>query len=131
MRLSRSEFVRRLVLNSITDDYENVDQVILRDVAEDAAKCGLTVERPEVVNALAALIEDGLAKAYILDAYSTDSSPELQGMPPMDVVEEDFKTYFLITKKGMDLHLSEDAWWPFDDEGNLRPDWHLTSDGPL
>jgi hypothetical protein len=30
-------------------------------------------------------------------------------MPPLDVVEEDFKTHFSITKKGMDLHLSEDA----------------------
>jgi hypothetical protein len=28
-------------------------------------------------------------------------------MPPLDVVEEDFKTYFYITKKGMDLHLSD------------------------
>jgi hypothetical protein len=129
--LSRGEFVRRLVLNSICDDYENVDQVILQDVAESAAKCGLTVQRPEVVEALAALVEDGLAKAYILDAYSTDASPELPGMPPMDVVEEYFKTYFYITKKGMDLHLSDDTWWPFDDKGRPLPDWHLTSEGTL
>jgi hypothetical protein len=130
--LSRSQFLRRLVLNWITDDFENVDQVILRHVAEDAAKCGLTVERPEVVAALAGLIEDGLAKAYILSGDSRDPfAGELQGMPPMDEVEEYFKTYFYATKKGLDLHTSEDAWWPFDDDGNLRPDWHLTSDGTL
>jgi hypothetical protein len=132
VRLSRSEFVRRLVLNSICDDFENVDQVILPDVAADGAKCGLTIERPEVVEALAGLIEDGLAKAYRLPGPSRDPfSGELKGMPPMDVIEEDFKTYFYITEKGMDLHLSDDTWWPFDDEGHLRQDWHLTSDGPL
>jgi hypothetical protein len=81
-------------LNSICDDFENVDQVILRDVAEGGAKCGLTIERPEVVEALAGLIEVGLAKAYILSAYPNDPSRELQGMPPMDVIEENFKTYF-------------------------------------
>jgi hypothetical protein len=132
VRLSRSELVRRLVLNSICDDFENVDQVILRDVATEGAKCGLTVERPEVVEALAALIEDGLAKAYILSGTGGDPfSGELQGMPPMDVVEEYFKTYFFMTKKGMDLHLSDDTWWPFDDEGKPLPDWHLTSGNPL
>jgi hypothetical protein len=46
-------------------------------------------------------------------------------MPPMDEVEEYFKTYFYITKKGMDLHLSDDDSWPLDDEGELRPNWRL------
>jgi hypothetical protein len=57
--MDRYELVRRLVLNSIFDDYENVDQVILRGVAEDGAKCGLTIERSEIVNALSGLIMDG------------------------------------------------------------------------
>ncbi len=60
----RSKFVRRLVLNSICDDFENVDQVILREVAEAGAKCGVTIERPEVVQALAGLIADGLEGVY-------------------------------------------------------------------
>ncbi len=117
----RSDFVRRSVLNSICDDFENVDQVILRDVSEDGAKCGLKVERWEIVDALTGLIEEGLAKAYLLSGSLLDPfSGELPGMPPMDVMEEDFKTYFYITKKGMELHLSDDKWWPFDDEGNRR-----------
>ena len=53
----RAELVRRLVLNSICDDFENVDQRILRDVAEAGAKRGLIVERWEVVQALAGLID--------------------------------------------------------------------------
>jgi hypothetical protein len=114
----RSEFVRRLVLNSICDDFENVDQTILRDVAEAGAKCGWTIERSEVVEALTNLVEEGLAKAYVLAGTGSDPfSGELDGMPPMDVVEEDFKTYFYITKKGMEVHLSDDPSWPLDDEG--------------
>jgi len=117
----RSELVRRLVLTSISDDFENVDQVILRDVANAGAKCGLTIERSEVVDALARLIEDGLAKAYLLSGTTRDPfSGECQGMPPMAIIEEAFTTYFYITKKGMDFLLSEDTWWPFDDEGRPR-----------
>jgi len=102
-----------LVLNSICDDYENVDQVILRDIAKDGAKLGLTPERSDVVAALASLVHDGLAKAYRLSS----KAQELQGMPPLDVVEKDFTTYFYITKKGMDLQLSDDSWWPFEEDG--------------
>jgi hypothetical protein len=117
----RGELVRRLVLRSICDDFENIDQVILRDVAEVAARFGLTVERSEIVTVLASLIEDGLAKAYLL--YPDDRDPfsgEVQGMPAIGPVEEDFRTYFYITKKGMDLHLSDDSWWPFDDTDESR-----------
>jgi hypothetical protein len=44
--MTRPEFVQRLILNSICDDFENVDQVILRDVSEVGAKCGLAIRRP-------------------------------------------------------------------------------------
>ena len=126
--MTRSEFVRLLVLNSICDDFENVDQIILPDVAKTGAKCGLTIERAEVVDALASLIADGLAKAYILPGPERSPfSGELPGMPPMDEVEENFKTYFYITKKGMDLHLADDNRWPLDDDGELRKDWALES----
>ena len=122
--MTRQVFVRRLVLNSICDDGENVDQIILSEVNRDAAKCGLTIERAEVVDALAQLVESGLAKAWLLSQWPGESR-EVEGMPPMDVVEEFFTTYFFITEKGMKAHLSDDAWWPFDDEGDRRPDWHL------
>jgi hypothetical protein len=108
--LVRSEFIRQLVLNSICDDFENLDQIILPEVAKAAVQYGWTIERSEVVNALTSLVEEGLAKAYIL--AGTDRNPlsgELNGMPPMGAVEEDFKTYFYITKKGMEVHLSDDT----------------------
>jgi len=122
--MTRNEFVLRLVLDSICDDYENVDQTILRDVAADAAKCGLTVERREIVEALAQLLERGWAKAYIM-AETAPSSRELQEMPSLDIIEEHFKTYFYITKKGKEIQLADESWWPFDEQGKLLPNWHL------
>ena len=91
--MNRRELVRKLVLSEISDDCENVDQCIWRHVAEVGAKCGLTIERSEIVDALAELIDGGLAKAYIFSG--TERFPtELQSMPPLDVVEEYFPAYF-------------------------------------
>jgi hypothetical protein len=122
--MTRPEFVQRLILNSMCDDFENLDQVILRDVAGVAAKCGLTVELPEVVENLRMLVEAGLAKAYDLSA-TTDNpfSGELQGMPPLDTPEDYFRTYFYPTQNGMELHESDETWWPLDANDVLRSDW--------
>jgi hypothetical protein len=64
--MERRERVRRLVLNSICDDFENVDQIILQDVTREGSKLGLTIERSDIVDALEGLIVDGLVKAYLL-----------------------------------------------------------------
>ena len=66
-----------------------------------------------------------MAKDYDLHNLTTGDpfSGELRNMPSLDQVEEDFRTYFYITKKGMEL-LSDDTWWPFDDEGERRPGWY-------
>ena len=95
--MNRSDLIGRMVLNAICDDYENVDQVILRDVAKNGARLGLAVERSDVVAALAGLIKDGLAKAYLLSG--TEPAKELESMPSLEAVEQNFKTYFYITKK--------------------------------
>ena len=117
--MERRELMRRLVFNWISDDFENVDQIILPNVTRHGSELGLTVERSDIVNALEGLIQDGLAKAYILSGREPFET-ELLGMPPLDVVEENFKTYFYITKKGMDLHLADETWWPFDEEGKPK-----------
>ena len=122
--MDRRELVRLLVLNEICDDYENVDQIILPHVAKQAAKCGLVIERPEIVNALAGLVQDGFAQAYLLSSHPPYLT-ELQGMPPLDVIEEDFETYFYVTKRGIDLRRSHMTSWPFDAEGELRSEWYL------
>src|SRR6185369_3421030 len=109
--MNRREIVRRLVLDAICDDYENIDQVILAHVAKYGVKLGWSVERLEIVGALTGLVEDGLAKAYRL----SESAAALTAMPPVDVIEEDFQTYFYITKAGMALHQSDEGW-PFDED---------------
>jgi len=113
-----------MILNVMCDDYENVDQIILPMVAKDCAKLGFSVERAEIVMRLGELVAEGMAKAYLLSSWEPFST-ELEGMRPVDVVEEDFKTDFYITKKGLDFHRSNDKWWPFDDEDNVLPNWHL------
>lgn len=121
--MTPAEFVQRLVLNTMTDDFENVDQVILRQVAQVGAKCGLTINRSQVVEAIRGLVEAGLARAYELSGRDP-FSVELPDMPPLDVEEENFKTYFYVTERGMDFHEADGSWWPLDDLGALRPDWN-------
>jgi hypothetical protein len=101
--MERLELIRLLVLRSVSDDFENVDQTILRDAAREGARFGLTVERCDVVDALKTLLEDGLAKAYLLTPTMGPDpfAGEIPGMPSLDVIEEYFETFFYITKKGI------------------------------
>jgi hypothetical protein len=122
--VTRRLFVRRSVLDSICDDGENVDQIILLEVNMNSDKTGVTIDRAEVIDALTQLVEGGLAEAWILSEWP-GKSVKVEGMPPMDAIEENFITYFFITEKGKKAHLSDDTWYPFDDDGNLRPDWRL------
>ncbi len=108
--VDRDQRIRRIVLDCICDDYENVDQTILRDVRDLGARIGWTIDRSEVVKALAGLVADGLAIAHNLSAMQPNVT-ELDGMPPLDATEHDFKTYFLATRKGIDLQTSDDSWW--------------------
>jgi hypothetical protein len=113
-----------MVLDAMSDDYENIDQIILPVVAKDCARLGFSVERSEIVKAVEGLVQEGMVKAYLLTGDQS-STRELDGMPPVDIVEEDFKTYFYPTKKGFDFHLSDETWWPFDDDDNVLPNWRL------
>lgn len=40
------------------------------------------------------------------------SAKNFRGMPPVDTIEEDFKTYFYATKEGIGYYLSDTAWQP-------------------
>jgi hypothetical protein len=54
--MTQTEFLRRMVLNEICDDFENVEQIILPNVAEQARKLGLVVQRNDIVEALRPLV---------------------------------------------------------------------------
>lgn len=125
--MNRAEFLQKMVLDEVADDYENVDQIILPFVARECAKLGLTVHRWDIVDALALLVENGLVKAYRLSSSAPTTQP-LVGMPSLEVIEEYFETYFYITKPGREVDLADDSWWPFDDEGQPIPNWQLPTE---
>jgi hypothetical protein len=79
---------------------------MLREVVERGANCGLAIDRADVVDMLAELVRDGMAKAYLLSGTAPFFT-ELQCMPPLDPIESDFKTYFYITDKGRDVLASD------------------------
>jgi hypothetical protein len=113
--MDRRELIRRLALREICDDYENADQIILPSIARALAPHGFTIERIEVVKAIADLVADGLARGFILSSFPPHETM-LEGMPDIDVIEEDYRTYFLATSKGRQVHAADDLWWPFEVE---------------
>jgi hypothetical protein len=113
--MNRREFVRLAVLGRICDDYENVDQTIFQEVAEEGAQRGIAVTRSDIVDALRCLIADGFAKAYTLSA-AEPSCTELPAMPKLDIVEECCSTYFLATEKGIEFQLDDEVWREYEAE---------------
>ncbi len=109
--------VRMFVLDSICDDYEDRAK-ILRDVSDCAAASRCTVTPEQVDQAIATLVNDGLAKAYKL---SGNGDPlELPGMPPAHPVLEWYEGYyFWITPAGREVYVAFSDW-PSNDDGELR-----------
>ncbi len=77
----RRELVLRIVLNEISDDYENLHQ-ITKQVGMTIAGCGMTVSLDEILQGLTDLIDAKLAKAYRF----SDGAHQLPGMPPLDEI---------------------------------------------
>jgi len=98
--MNKEKLISEIVLNEIADDYENIDQIIFPSVQKECARLGIQAERSDIVKALADLVEHGLAHAYRLSCR--EPAKQLEGMPSVDIVEEDFTTYFYITRKGKD-----------------------------
>lgn len=117
--MTRREFVRRFVLNEIGDDYENLEH-IAAIITREGNRCGLAISMEDIVHALVELIEAGLARAYKLDPFAPPI--EIEGVPPLKDIG-DYFFYFWATTKGMELHHSNDEWYPFQENGELRKDW--------
>ena len=118
--MDRQTLIQHLVLDMISNDYENVDQTILEDVNKYAPEYGVTVTRTDVVAALEQLVAQGLAKAYVVAGTPPLLVP-FAGMPALDVVEEDDyknKNWFIATAKGRHLMASEPAWYPESQPGD-------------
>jgi hypothetical protein len=78
---NRDERLRMIVLSAIADDYESF-RIIAHETSERAGKAGLGVKHEDILDLLAGLIHEGLAKGYVLSsqvpyAEPAEYSPEL------------------------------------------------------
>lgn len=119
--MTRKELIRRFVLNEICDDYENLE-MIHKWVTRKSARAGLTVQDAEIIEALAGLIQSGLARTYRFRPPYKSPPDRLSGVPPL---KEIGKYYFWATPQGRDLQVSDRSWYPFDDDEELRKDWSV------
>jgi hypothetical protein len=117
---SRRELVRRIVLNEICDDYENLSVSIADPVGRRVRDCGFTIERSEIAMLLLELVELGWAKAYQLGGQEV---VEYDRMPSVEEMDNPNGAWFYVTHAGMKVQSAGYEGWPFDDEGVLRKDW--------
>lgn len=64
---SQDRMLRLLVLSAIADDYEDF-RIIAHETSAWAREVGLVVNHEKILGALAELIDEGLAKAYVLSS---------------------------------------------------------------
>ncbi len=70
----RNEMLRLIVLSTIADDYESF-RIIAHETSERSAKLGLAVNHEMILDVLADLILQGLAKAYVLSPQVPYATP--------------------------------------------------------
>src|SRR5579862_430345 len=121
--MKRNELIRIFVLNAMVDGYVSF-QHISEYVGGDCKQCGITAIRSDILDVLITLIKDGVAQAYRYSGPPRHEYDETQGVPPLDEIDDPWHSYFLVTKKGREVHAANTAHWPFDDEYVLRPDWN-------
>jgi len=109
--MERNELLRRMVLNKISDDYENVDQMISKHRNRMCQARMSSLSDQTLSGHWPKLIDDGLAKAHLLPGMEQARDPS--GYAAARCVKENLKTDFYLTQKGLDLQHSEGAWSPF------------------
>lgn len=95
----RNEIVDNLVLDELSDDYENLDQ-ILRSLSRLPIVADLTISSEEVKIALLRLVESGYAKAYLLRALPPSAEEINAPLSPGEIE----RYYFLQTNEGRSLN---------------------------
>jgi hypothetical protein len=113
--MTRYELIRMLVLNEISDDYEEPQHIYER-LAALGCQPGLAIEPREVSRALIDAVELGWAKAYDL------SRDPAQETPVSQVVDRANDYYYWITPRGREVQSAFNGW-PFDDNGEPLPGW--------
>jgi hypothetical protein len=117
--VNNRELTRQIVLGAIADDYEEPNH-IYQDVEARATTCGIPITVGSVQRILLELVEQGLAKAYILSPF--EPVVELDGAPRIETIANH---YFWITPYGLTVFRTarDSNDWPFDEEGDLKVGW--------
>jgi hypothetical protein len=119
--MRKTQLIRMFALDAIADDYEDRNTVASHAVAL-GHRCGLSIDPAEIEIALSALIDLGLAMAYVLTPLGPPRS--LSNMPEgMRPESEIGWYYFYATPTGREVQMADWDGWPFDDKGKLRSDW--------
>jgi hypothetical protein len=110
-----------LVLNSVSDSYENLSVSIAPTVTKDGEECGVEITKSDMVAALEELLRRGWVKAYRL---TSDGNPpvEFDHAPTVEEMEDFNGAWFDMTDAG---RIIQQTWefYPWDDDGELRKDW--------
>ncbi len=119
--MKRKKLIQLATLLAISDASELPADVYDR-VARRLAAVGISVGSTEIRMSLIELIESGFAKAYWL---GPGPQREIDGVPP----PADFQDYYFFrTDEGLRIIPVWRKHWPFDDVGDLLPEWSLLID---
>src|ERR1700733_4104899 len=101
--MTRSEWVRRLVLSEFCDGDEDIEWI--GKAADHGAMCGVTVSRDEIIHTLRELVELGYATAW--DAVPREPEPpnEYRGMPAVEDITQ-MDPCFFRTQEGLEFYES-------------------------
>lgn len=133
--MTRAELIRRFVLDSICDDFEDIEQID-KWVTKQATECGFTVSRDEIIQALRELISEGYASAWDLRRPSNQDTPhdEIEPLNPgfsrtkvgvaftSDKSDETLRSFILGSFRGFThIRLADiERWWK-ERYGNTIP----------
>lgn len=95
--MANAEFVRKLMMDVIADDYEHIT-IITEDVFRWAAEENETVTPDQIRHALQDLVRDHLAGAYRLTA-TPDPPQAMTRIPSISEMDDD-DLYFYLTPEG-------------------------------
>jgi hypothetical protein len=111
--MTRNELIRRFVLNSFCDDYEDIEQ-ITKAIDEEGPAGGLTISHDEIVQALRELIELGYAKAWDLQRWPDPPTTDNQETPPREDITP-LNPRFARTEGGVAFHKASSPSGTFDE----------------
>jgi hypothetical protein len=117
--MTRAELIRMFVLTEC-DGYEEIGW-ITKWVVEFGTKCGLTITRDEIVQALRVLMELGYLRAFKFTQQAPRQNKEYEGMPSLEEIAA-FDPYFK-TRDGLFIAAPLATDWLFDETNTLGKDW--------